>query len=115
MCPPDHAEKVHRTRDEVVRRLSKLVEAKPAFVVGSDAYHGLLWHDLVFMTKLGMSPVDALKGVTVNAARLMGENVGVLEEGRIADIIATDKNPLDDFSTLSSPSFVMHRGKKIVF
>lgn len=115
MCPPDHAEKVHRTRDEVVRRLSKLVEAKPAFVVGSDAYHGLLWHDLVFMTKLGMAPVDALKGVTVNAARLMGENVGVLEEGRIADIIATDKNPLDDFSTLSSPSFVMHRGKKIVF
>ena len=114
MCPKEHGEKVLKTRDEVVRRLSKLVSAGPKYVIGSDAYHGLLWHDLVFMKELGMSPRDALKGVTVNPAELMDVNAGSLEEGRIADIIAVKGNPLDDFSALADPHFVMHRGKKVL-
>lgn len=114
MCPKEHGEKVLKTRDEVVRRLSKLVSAGPKYVIGSDAYHGLLWHDLVFMKELGMSSRDALKGVTVNPAELMGVNAGSLEEGRIADIIAVKGNPIEGFSALADPHFVMHRGKKVL-
>ena len=114
MCPPEHGEKVHATRDEVVRRLSRLVAAGPKYIIGSDAYHGMLWHDVGFMRELGMSAVDSLKGVTVNAAELMGRNTGALEAGRDADIIAVKGDPLESAAALADPVFVMKRGERIV-
>ncbi len=110
MCPTGHVEKVRKTRDEVRRRLAALVAAGPKFVVGSDAYHGLLWKELTYMKELGMVGVEALKGVTVYAGELMGRNVGVVAESYQADLIAVDGDPVLNPSVLASPRFIMHDG-----
>jgi imidazolonepropionase-like amidohydrolase len=65
------------------------------------------------MTEWGMTPIDAIRCATLNAADLMGWSgkVGALEPGYFADVIAVqDKNPLTDVSALQSVAFVMKGG-----
>jgi imidazolonepropionase-like amidohydrolase len=61
---------------------------------------------------MGMSPLAALQSATINAADLMGLNAktGCLEAGKWADIVAVDKNPLDDVRILQNVKFVMKAG-----
>ncbi len=67
------------------------------------------------LVKLGMSPLQAIQaGTKVNAALLMKEKqIGAIEVGKFADIIATQMNPLDDISELTRVKFVMKGGKVI--
>jgi imidazolonepropionase-like amidohydrolase len=60
----------------------------------------------------GVPPVDILRALTINAARLLGVDTerGSLRPGLAADIIATPENPLDNIQTLKSVSFVMKDG-----
>jgi imidazolonepropionase-like amidohydrolase len=60
----------------------------------------------------GVPPVDILRALTINAARLLGVDAerGSLKPGLAADIIATPENPLDNIQTLKSVSFVMKEG-----
>jgi len=75
--------------------------------------HGLNAHELdVYVNQLGMAPLAALQTATINAADLLGwtAKTGTLEPGKWADIIAVEKNPLDDIRTLQNVSFVMKSG-----
>ena len=56
--------------------------------------------------------IDAVKGVTVNAAKMCGleKTKGSLEVGKQADIIAVKENPLENVSTLQDVRFVMKHG-----
>jgi len=67
---------------------------------------------LVVLVKLGMTPLEALRTQTVDAAELLGwaDRVGTLEPGRFADVIAVDGNPLADIGTLERVRFVMKGG-----
>ena len=67
------------------------------------------------LTEIGMTPLQAiLAGTKVNAALLMMDNeIGSIKVGKLADIIATKKNPLDDISELTRVAFVMKGGKII--
>jgi imidazolonepropionase-like amidohydrolase len=84
--------------------------------LGTDAAvypHGLNAHELdVYVNQLGMAPLAALQTATVNAADLMGwsSRTGSLEPGKWADIIAVEKNPLDDVRVLQDVKFVMKAG-----
>ena len=84
--------------------------------LGTDAAvypHGLNAHELdVYVNQLGMTPLVALQTATMNAADLLGwtAKTGTLEPGKWADIIAVDKNPLDDVRTLQDVKFVMKSG-----
>jgi len=84
--------------------------------LGTDAAvypHGLNAHELdVYVNQLGMAPLAALQTATINAADLMGwtAKTGTLEAGKWADIIAVDKNPLDDVRVLQDVKFVMKAG-----
>ena len=84
--------------------------------MGTDAAvypHGLNAHELeVYVRDFGMSPMDALRTGTVNAADLMGwsDRVGSLDPGKWADAIAVNGNPLEDITVLQHPVFVMKSG-----
>ena len=68
-----------------------------------------------FLTQIGMTPMQAiLAGTKVNSELLMLEDeIGSIRVGKLADIIATKKNPIDDISELTRVAFVMKGGKVI--
>jgi imidazolonepropionase-like amidohydrolase len=75
--------------------------------------HGLNAHELdVYVNQLGMTSLAALQTATINAADLLGwtAKTGTLEPGKWADIIAVEKNPLDDVRILQDVKFVMKSG-----
>ncbi|MFD3390032.1 amidohydrolase family protein [Alteromonas macleodii] len=74
--------------------------------------HGDNAQEFSLMVEAGMKPADALLSATVNSASLLGisDILGTLEEGKLADIVAVQGNPLDDISLMERVSFVMKDG-----
>jgi imidazolonepropionase-like amidohydrolase len=60
-----------------------------------------------------MSPLEAIRTATLNAAELLGmaDRVGAVEVGKVADLVAVSGNPLDDIDALEHVVFVMHDGR----
>ena len=96
--------------------IKRAMQAGVKIALGTDAAvypHGLNAHELdVYVNQLGMAPLAALQTATVNAADLLGwtAKTGTLEPGKWADIIAVDKNPVDDVRVLQDVKFVMKGG-----
>jgi imidazolonepropionase-like amidohydrolase len=67
----------------------------------------------VMVRKAGFSTLAAIQSATIGAASMMRleNDLGTLEPGKLADIIATKENPLDDVSALRSVHFVMKEGR----
>jgi imidazolonepropionase-like amidohydrolase len=88
--------------------------ARMAFGSDGGVYpHGDNGKQFAYMVEYGMSPMQAIQAATVHAAELIGwpDDVGAIEAGRYADIIAVDGNPLEDVRLLENVSFVMKGGK----
>jgi imidazolonepropionase-like amidohydrolase len=86
---------------------------------GTDAGvfpHGMNAMEFGLMTDLGMSPAAALLAGTRDAAKLLGveADVGTLEAGKVADIVAVPGNVLNDIHATEHPIFVMHLGHVIL-
>jgi imidazolonepropionase-like amidohydrolase len=64
------------------------------------------------MVGLGMTPAQALRSATTDAADLLGwsEQIGSIEPGKFADIIAVPGDPLQDITVLEKAQFVMKGG-----
>jgi len=95
--------------------LRKAVPRGVRIAFGTDAgvsKHGRNADEFELMVKYGMTPAQALQAATVNAADLLGvsTDVGTLEPGKRADLIAVDGNPLEDVTVLKQVSFVMKDG-----
>lgn len=75
--------------------------------------HGLNSLELSYMVQAGMRPIDALLAATRNAADLLGQaqNIGSVEPGRYADLIAVNGDPLSDIKVLEHVQFVMKGGE----
>jgi imidazolonepropionase-like amidohydrolase len=85
---------------------------------GTDAgvsKHGRNADEFELLVRFGMTPAEAIKAATVNAAALLGldKEIGTLEPGKSADIIAVDGDPLADVKVLKAMKFVMARGSVI--
>jgi imidazolonepropionase-like amidohydrolase len=71
--------------------------------------------EFISLVKAGLTPLQALQTATVNAAELlrMSDNIGSLEPGHYADVIAIDGDPLKDIAAVDKVVFVMKGGKVI--
>ena len=65
---------------------------------------------LAWMVKWGFTPAETLQSATVVDAELLGVDAGVLEKGKLADVIAVPGNPLQDITAVERVSFVMKAG-----
>jgi imidazolonepropionase-like amidohydrolase len=95
----------------------RLVAAGVTETFGSGAYtvgHGVQAYQFPIYVKWGLSPAQALRMATSDAAETLnydlGKQVGYVEKGRFADIVAVSGNPLEDISEMQRVKFVMKGG-----
>jgi imidazolonepropionase-like amidohydrolase len=87
---------------------------KMAFGTDAGVYpHGDNARQFFYMVKFGMTPSQAIRAATANAADLIGrsKDVGTIEAGKYADIIAVNGDPLSDVRALEHVDFVMKGGQ----
>lgn len=82
---------------------------------GTDAGvfpHGDNGKEFTYMVEAGMPAMEAIKSATVVPAGILGmsDKVGTIAPGMLADIVATDENPLKNIKTMEAVSFVMKDG-----
>ena len=72
-------------------------------------------HEMELMQGAGLRPHLALAGATSNAARLLGleSQIGTVEQGKVADLVAVDENPLLDVSAMRGISLVIQSGRVV--
>jgi imidazolonepropionase-like amidohydrolase len=105
----------HQILDLKIQEFRKQIAAGIPFAVGSDVGpfpHGTQAREFVLMAKYGMSPLAVLQADLINGAKLLGwkGQIGLLERGYLADIVAVAGDPLQDISVLSNVTFVMKNG-----
>jgi imidazolonepropionase-like amidohydrolase len=95
----------------------KAMQAGLKIVFGTDV-GGFPWTEPIaqefsYMTKFGMSPMEAIRSATIRPAEMLGMQgeIGVIAPGSYADIIAVPGDPLQDISALGKVSFVMKDGQ----
>ena len=105
--------KMLKIHEDTFRRALK-AGVKIAF--GTDA-GGFAWtenpaQEFSSMVKWGMTPAQALRAATVSASELLGmqDQIGTIEKGKFADIVAVPGDPLADVSALAKVDFVMKGG-----
>ena len=94
----------------------KAFEAGVKMAFGTDAGvypHGDNAKQFFYMVKYGMTPAQAILAATASAADLTGRSadIGSIEAGKYADIIAVTADPMKDVRALESVDFVMKGGK----
>jgi imidazolonepropionase-like amidohydrolase len=82
---------------------------------GTDAgvfYHGDNGKEFTYMVEAGMPAMEAIKSATITNAVILGmsDRIGAIAPGLLADIVATDENPLQNIKTMEKVSFVMKEG-----
>ncbi len=91
------------------------VDGGVKIALGSDAgvfAHGTQGREFVLMVENGMGPMQAIVAGTRSAADLLGllAEIGTVETGKVADLVAVAGDPLRDISLVTHPVFVMHDG-----
>jgi imidazolonepropionase-like amidohydrolase len=94
---------------------AKAVKAGVKVAFGTDAGiypHGDNAKQFEYMVKYGLTPARAIRSATLDAAELLGRaaDVGSIEPGKYADLIAVTVDPLEDVRALEKVGFVMKGG-----
>ncbi|MBB6002938.1 amidohydrolase family protein [Arcicella rosea] len=94
---------------------AKAYKAGVKIAFGTDSgvsIHGYNAYEFQYMVEAGMPAMEAIKAATMTPAIILGtqKETGSIETGKIADIIATDGNPLQDIKVMRKVSFVMKDG-----
>jgi imidazolonepropionase-like amidohydrolase len=113
--PADYLRKNRETTDLQREGFRKAVKMGVKLAFGSDSGvypHGINARQFAYMVKYGMTPAQAIRSATLDAATVMGweQKVGTLEPGRFADMIAVKGNPLTDVRVLERVQGVMKGG-----
>lgn len=105
-------ESVQMNREAISRNMEKLVKSGVKYSIGTDAFHGNLYRELILAVKFGATNREALMAVGYNAAKMCRkeDRIGSISCGMNADIIAVQGDPLKDISCMKNVNFVMKRG-----
>jgi imidazolonepropionase-like amidohydrolase len=100
---------------QIQATFSKAYKRGVKIAFGTDAGvfpHGENAKEFIYMVEGGMPAMEAIKSATVVNAGILGisDRIGTLETGKIADIVATDENPLTNVKTMLNVTFVMKEG-----
>jgi imidazolonepropionase-like amidohydrolase len=105
--PPFILDVVQRVLERHVQSLEKARKAGVRIALGTDAGasmfpHGESARELVELVAAGFSPMEALRAGTAHAAELLGmqDQIGTLEDGKRADLVVVDGDPLSDIRML---------------
>ncbi len=113
--PPATIPKAEAAAAAAMESHRKAIAAGVKVAFGTDtgvSKHGDNAKEFALMVRAGMTPAQAIRAATVSAADLLGRSaeLGTLEPGHAADLIAVAGSPLDDVTRLERVDFVMHRG-----
>lgn len=116
----DVREKALRVGVDIREAFSRAVKAGVNIAYGTDSgvsKHGDNAVEAELMVKAGMSPMQVLVSATTAAADLAGldKELGSLEAGKVADIIAMDQSPLEDITALQHVTVVIKEGQLVKF
>ncbi len=108
---PAHFEKKTRWADKTRENIALAITQGVSIAMGTDAGvspHSRNLLELSFLVQLGMSELQAIGAGTLNGARLLGidEFVGSVEAGKLADLVVTDIDPLNDIAGLASSEHI---------
>lgn len=114
--PAEYLRKNRETTDIQRQEFTKAVKmgVKIGFGTDSGVYpHGLNARQFSYMVKHGMTPLQAIRSATVEAARLINreKDVGSLSPGHFADMIAVSGDPLTDVRVLENVAGVIKNGR----
>jgi len=104
-------------RDSFQRAVRKGVKVAFGTDVGGFPWDALNEaREFTYETKNGMTPMQAIQSATTVPAQMldMGDQLGTLEAGKLADVVAVPGNPLNDISVMERVGFVMKDGKVVV-
>lgn len=90
---------------------------KVAFGTDAGVFpHGDNAKEFAYLIEGGMPPMAAIQSATMNASRVLGmeKDLGTLEAGKFADLIAVAGSPLEDITELQRVKFVMKDGQVVV-
>ncbi|MGA2811195.1 MAG: amidohydrolase family protein [Candidatus Acidiferrum sp.] len=107
--------RMRQTIDLHEQEFHKQLAAGVPMAVGSDVGpfpHGTQAREFVLMVKYGMAPLAVMQADLLHGAKLLGWDgqIGALEPGYFADVIAVPGDPLQDIAVLGNVSFVMKGG-----
>ena len=114
------ARKGHMAWAAIQHAIRIAVAAGVKIALGTDAGvfpHGMNGKEFELLVTLGgMSPMQAIQTGTMNSATLLGmeHDVGSLEAGKYADLVAVNGDPLQDITVLQHPVFVMKGGELVL-
>lgn len=115
MLPPAVIPKAEEAAAAAFASHQKAIGAGVKVAFGTDtgvSKHGDNAQEFALLVKAGMSPAEALKTATVNAAEALGQSatIGTLAPGKEADIVAVSGSPLEDVTRMQTVNFVMRHG-----
>ncbi len=103
------------TGPQIQSTFAKAYKAGVKIAFGTDAgvyAHGKNWLEFVYMNEAGMPVLEGIRSATVSAAELLGvtNQLGAIEKGKLADIIAVEGDPSKDVRSMGRVRFVMKDG-----
>jgi imidazolonepropionase-like amidohydrolase len=115
--PAENIAKGRALVEERDRNLRAAFAANVKLAFGTDTIFPVEYaaREFPLLVKLGLTPMRAIRSATLGSAELLGvdKELGSIEVGKTADIVAVPGNPLDDISVLQHVQFVMKNGAVI--
>lgn len=113
--PPALAEKALAVGPAMPRAVGRAFKAGVKVALGTDNIFDpqtTNWREFELLVKAGLTPMEAILAGTKTGAELLGwqKDIGTVERGKYADLVAVDGDPLGDITRMSAVRFVMKGG-----